>query len=129
MSFLTKLQIDGSEHNVLHCSFNFSQLTDAIGKPSSIPIGGKVKVTVESTGDTELYDWMISPTMTKSGTITFYRRDTMSKLKVLAFTDAHCVEYHEEYHHQGEYPMQISIILSAKELNLNGSDFKNNWPE
>lgn len=129
MSFLAKLNVDGEESNVLECMFSFAQQTDEIGKPSSIPIGGKIHLTLESTGNVNLYDWMISPTMTKSGIVTFYRRDTMSKLKVLEFTDAHCTNYLEKYVHDTDFPMQTSVILSAKQLSLNGSEFKNNWPE
>ncbi len=129
MSFIAKLKVDGEEMNVLHCGFRFSQTTDATGKPTAIPQGGSVHLLVESSGGTELFDWMISPTQTKSGTITFYRRDTMSKLKTLEFTNAHCVDYYETFDHVGETPMQIQISLSAHELKLNDSEFKNNWPE
>ena len=129
MSFYVKLNVDGHEYNTLYCSYRFVQLTDAIGKPSSIPKGGSIILSIESTGNTDLFDWMTSPTMTKNGFVTFYRRDTLSKLKVLSFTDAYCVDYQETYSHVGEHPLQIDIELSAKELSLNDSVFKNNWPE
>jgi hypothetical protein len=128
MSFIAKLELDGQEANVLYCSFRFTQVTDPTGRPSSIPQGGSVTLTVESSGKVDLFDWMISPTQTKSGAVTFYRRDTMSKLKRLDFSDAHCVDYNEVYQHDGEFPMQITLIISAKELKLNDSAFKNNWP-
>jgi len=76
-----------------------------------------------------LFDWMISPTQTKNGIITFYRRDTMSKLKTLEFTDAICVAYSETFSHNGDHPMQVQLTLSARELKLNDSTFKNNWPQ
>jgi Hemolysin coregulated protein Hcp (TssD) len=129
MSFIAKMTIDGEDINVLHCGFRFTQATDATGKPTAIPQGGLVHITLESTGGTELFDWMISPTQTKSGSITFYRRDNMSKLKILEFSDAHCVDYFETFDHVGENPMQIQLSLSAKEIKLNDSEFKNNWPE
>jgi hypothetical protein len=128
MSFIAKLDIDGQEANVLYCSFRFSQVTDSTGRPSSVPQGGSVTLTVESSGKVDLFDWMISPTQKKSGSVTFFRRDTMSKLKKLDFTDAHCVDYNEVYQHDGEFPMQITLMISAKELKLNDSSFKNNWP-
>lgn len=128
MSFISKLNLDGDDFNVLHCNYKFIQETDATSRPSSVPHGGIVNITVESTGKTDMFDWMISPTQTKSGTITFFRRDTMSKLKTLSFTDAHCISYEEEYTHNGEFPMQIKLQLSAKELKLNDSSFKKNWP-
>lgn len=129
MSFIAKLKLDGEEMNVLNCGFRFSQATDATGRPTAIPHGGNINLVVESTSSTLLYDWMISPTQAKSGSVTFFRRDTMSKLKTLEFTDAHCVDYYESYEHQGINPMRIEVVLSAKELKLNDSAFKNNWPE
>jgi len=129
MSFLAKLTIDGEEANILYCGFRFSQVTDTTGRPSSVPQGGTVNLTVESTGKVDLFDWMISPTQKKSGTITFYRRDTMSKLKTLEFGDAHCVDYYETFDHTGDNPMQVQLSISAHEIKLNDSEFKNNWPE
>lgn len=129
MSFIAKMELEGENSNILYCSFRFTQVTDATGRPSSVPKGGAVMLTVESSGQSDLFDWMISPEQTRSGMITFYRRDTMSKLKTLEFTDAHCIDYQEVYQHDGDFPMQIKLVLSAKELKLNDSTFTNNWPQ
>ena len=128
MSFIAKLKLEGEEMNVLHCSFRFTQMTDATGKPTAIPQGGSINLVVETDGSTDLFDWMISPTQTKKGTITFYRRDNMSKLKTLDFEDALCVDYYEVFDHIGDNPMQIQLTLSAREVKMNDSEFKNNWP-
>lgn len=128
MSFIAKLKIDGEEMNVLHCGFRFTQTTDATGRPSSVTKGGIISILVESTGTTNLFDWMISPTQTKSGSITFFRRDAMAKLKTLEFSEAYCVDYYETFDHQGDMPMQIQLAMTARELKLNDSEFKNNWP-
>lgn len=129
MSFIAKLNLDDGEMNVLHCGYRFTQVTDRTGKPSAIPQGGAICLVVESDGSNDLFDWMISATQTKSGIITFFRRDTMSKLKTLEFTDAHCVDYYETFNHLGDNPMQIELTISAREIKLNDSEFKNNWPE
>ena len=129
MSFIAKLKIDEDNMNVLRCGFRFTQNTDTNGRPTSIAHGGIIDLLVESNGGTNLFDWMINATQTKSGAITFYRRDTQSKLKTLEFTDAYCVDYYETFDHQGDHPMQIQLAISARELKLNDSEFKNNWPE
>lgn len=129
MSFIAKLNIEGEEMNVLHCGFRFSQGTDATGKPVAIPRGGTIQLTIESSAGTDLFDWMVSPTQTKSGSITFFRRDNMSKLKTLEFSNAHCVDYYETFDHVGDNPMQVQLLISAHEVKLNDSEFKNNWPE
>lgn len=129
MSFVARITIDDEEMNVLHCSFHFSQTTDATGRPNAVPQGGSINLLVESDSSTVLFDWMISPTQMKNGTITFYRRDSMSRLKTLAFTDAYCIGYHETYDHMGNQPMQTHITLSTKQLRLNDSEYRNNWPQ
>ena len=43
MSFRAILKVDGEESKVLHCSYSFLKITDATGKPTSIPQGGMVK--------------------------------------------------------------------------------------
>jgi len=128
MSFIAKLELDGEEMNVLHCDFRFTQSTDATGKPIAIPKGGHVNLVVESNGGTDLFDWMISATMVKTGVVTFYRRDTMSKLKTLKFVDAVCIDYFETYDHTGDNPMQVQVTVSAHEIQLNNSFFVNDWP-
>lgn len=130
MSFIAKLYVDDEEEiNVLHCGFRFTQTTDATGKPSSVPLGGTITMVLESNGETGLFTWMISPSQMKNGRITFYRRDTMSKLKSLEFKDAHCVDYYETFHHSGKEPMQIELTISARQIKLNDTEFVNYWPE
>ena len=129
MSFTAKLALDGDEMNVLQCGYRFSQVTDSTGRPSAIPRGGTVNLIVESTGNTNLFDWMISPTQIKSGVVTFLRRDAVSKLKELTFSDAYCVDYYEAYNHLGDHPMQVHLTISAHQLKLNDSEYTNNWPQ
>jgi type VI protein secretion system component Hcp len=128
MSFKSVLQIDGEEVNVLNCHYSFTQSIDHNGKPAARPIGGLVTVTLESDGSTDLFEWMISNTKTKSGKIIFYRRDALSKMKELAFEDAYCIEYHESFTSRGELPMEIQLTLSARQLKLGGATFDNPWP-
>jgi len=128
MSFTAAMQLDGEAINVLDCQFSFTQDVDHNGKPAARPTGGQITVTLESDGGTELFDWMVSNTKTKSGSIVFYRRDALSKLKELKFADAYCINYEERFHASGEIPMQVQITISAKEVRLNSSAFQNPWP-
>lgn len=129
MSFKATMMLEGEEMNVLECHFSFRQTTDHSGKPSNKPRGGTVRIVIESGGTTQLFDWMISNTHTKNGTITFFRRDALSRLKELHFSDAYCVKYGEHFNASGTYPMQIRMKLSARELVLNHSVYRNQWPQ
>ncbi len=128
MSFTAKLQLDSEEMNVLHCGYRFMQVTDRTGLPTGTPTGGKIDLLVESTGTTDLFEWMVNPTQVKSGVITFFRIDMFSKLKTLEFKDAFCVDFYETFDHTGERPMQVHLTLSAHGLKLNDIEFYNDWP-
>ncbi|MBC9913526.1 type VI secretion system tube protein TssD [Chitinophaga varians] len=128
MSFKATLSLEGSTMNVLECHFTFSQATDETGKPSHRPRGGIIRIVIESDGSSWLFDWMISNTGVKSGTVTFWRRDVMSRMKELRFTDAYCVRYGEHFNASGAIPMQVQLKLSARELALNQSVYQNPWP-
>ena len=128
MSFLAKLNLDGEELNILDCSFTFRQDTDYTGRPCAKPQGGQIKLLIESTAKTDFLEWMISPSVTKKGEITFYRRDNMSSLKKAEFTDAYCIEYSEHFNAENSTPLQIHLVLSAKEISVKGTTYRNNWP-
>ena len=128
MSFLAKLEIDGEVMNVLEFQCTINQDTDKSGKPSADPVGGKIRVVVESTKSTMLFDWMVSNTQTKNGKLTFYRRDAISKMRDLQFKEGYCIHYDELFIAYNTMSMRIEIVVSAKEINMNGSQFARNWP-
>lgn len=128
MSFLAKLEIDGEVLNVLEFQCTLSQDTDKSGKPSADPVGGKVRVVVESTKSTMLFDWMTSNTQTKNGKLTFYRRDAISKMRDLEFKEGYCIHYDELFIAYNTMSMRIEVVISAKEINMGGSQFSRNWP-
>ena len=128
MSFLAKLEIDGEVSNVLEFQCTLGQDTDKSGKPSADPAGGKIRIVVESTKSTMLFDWMVSNSQTKNGKLTFYRRDAISKMRELQFKEAYCIRYDELFVAYNTMSMKIEIVISAKEINMNGSQFARNWP-
>lgn len=127
MSFLSKFKLDDEEMNVLECRFTLDQQADQSGKPASDPMGGEIRLVVESTKSTLLFYWMTSPTQVKDGAITFFRRDGMSKMKELHFKKGYCVHYDEYFIADSAVPMRIEIVISAKEIILNGASFGKNW--
>ncbi|MDX1270539.1 type VI secretion system tube protein TssD [Bizionia paragorgiae] len=128
MSFLSKLTIDDESMNVLKCSFSFEQGADNTGRPSQRPKGGQISILIESTNKTDFLEWMISPNMVKSGEIIFYKRDNLSSLKTIIFKDAYCLKYLEDFDAVSDEPLQTSLVISAKELTVKDTTFRNNWP-
>lgn len=128
MSFLSKLNLEGNEMNVLDCTFEFTQGADYNGRPAENPRGGQIKILIESTGSVDFLDWMVSSNMTKSGSITFFKRENMASLKKIEFKDAYCLNYKERFNAENSQPMQTQLLISAKEVKVKGTTFKNNWP-
>lgn len=127
MSFKAKLKVGGSEVNVLACSYALKQETDATGRPSSITRGGKVTLTVESTGDTSFFEWMCNNFERKDGTIVFIKRDTDATLKELTFKEAYLVDYRENFDSTGDNPITETFTLSAREIGVGNGTHANEW--
>lgn len=127
MSFKAKFTVAGKDYRVLDASYELQQIVDKTGRPSSEIIGGRVQVVVESTGETDLFDWMADPYKPLSGSLTFLKRDSDSTMKELKFTDAYCVSYLESFTSSNDRPMTITLTLSAKKIELGGVPFENPW--
>lgn len=127
MSFKSKLTLGGKEYNILEFFYELSQEVDATGRPSAVTRGGKIQVTVESTGDTHLAELAMDNFERKDGKITFVKRDTDAKLKELNFKEAYLVVYSETFSATGNNPLTETFTLSAKELSIGGGEFINEW--
>jgi hypothetical protein len=128
MSFLAKLIIDENSMNVLDCSFGFEQGADHTGRPSQHPRGGKINVLIETNKKTDFFEWITSPNSKKNGEILFYKRDNLSGLKNIKFTDAFCLNYQESFNANDGDPLKTRLLISAKEISVNNTEYKNLWP-
>jgi len=127
MAFKAKLNVGGNEYNVLSCSYELHQETDATGRPSSITRGGKIRITVESTSDTSLSDWMFNNFERRDGSIVFLKRDTDATSKELKFTEGYMVKYLENFDSTGKNPMSESFVISAKSIAIGNGEHINDW--
>lgn len=128
MPFKAKFELDGKTFNVQNSSFSLHQNVDATGRPSSDVRGGIVSVSVESTEDNTLFEWMTDAHAFKDGKITFFKRDQDSKMKELEFKSAACIDYSEHFDAISNSPMLTTITFSAKEITLAGGTHTNPWP-
>ena len=127
MSFKAKFLVAGKEYNVLNCQYDLYQETDETGRPSSVTRGGKIKITLESTADTTLSDWMFNNFERKDGSIQFLKRDTDSKAKELKFSEGYLVSYLENFDSTGKNPMTESIVISARTIGIGNGENENEW--
>lgn len=126
-SFLAKLEMDGEVHTILQCTYNFNQKVDNTGKPQGGIRGGEITLTLESSGTSTFADWMLSPEKSKDGTLIFYRRDAMSKLQEVKFEKGYCIQFTEKFDAVNDQPMQITLVITAKNLSVANVPFQNNW--
>ena len=127
MSFKSKLKVAGKEVNVLACNYSLKQETDATGRPSSITRGGKITLTIESTGDTSFFEWMTNNFERKDGSIVFSKRDTDAAQKTLNFTEGYLVEYRENFDSVGDNPITETFTISAQTIEVGGGKHVNEW--
>ena len=128
MSFTSKFKISsGKERNILSVEYAMLQETDPTGRPSSVTRGGKIHLTVEGTGETDLFEWMTNSFERKDGSIVFKKRDSDATLKELKFKEAYIVKYTENFASKGENTLTESFVLSAKEIELGNAKHINEW--
>lgn len=127
MSFKTILEYAGKKRNVLSVEYAMLQETDKTGRPSSVTRGGKILLTVEGTGETDLFEWMTNSFERKDGSVKFVKRDSDATLKELKFTEAYIVKYNENFDASGENPLTETFVLSAKEIELGNAKHTNEW--
>ena len=104
-----------------------NQNTDPSGKPLGVTRGGQIKLKIEATGKNDFINWMISPSKTKDGAVTFYKRDAMSKLQEIKFEKGYCISLTQLFNSQNKEPLLIEMTVSAKKISFDGNDFENVW--
>ena len=127
MSFKAILKVAGKNYNVLNVNYGLFQETDATGRPSTITRGGKIDITVESTGETDLFEWMTNSFERKDGSVVFYKRDNDATLKELKFNEAYLVKHKEKFDSTGDNPLTETFTISARELEMGTGKYINEW--
>lgn len=127
MSFKSVFEVAGKQLVVKHCSYDLTQEVDATGRPSAITRGGRIRLVVESNGDTDLFEWMVNNFERKDGTITFYKRDSDAKLKSLNFKEGYLVKFEETFDADNQNPMMVTFTISAREIAMGNASHINEW--
>lgn len=127
MTFKAILKVAGKSYNVLNVNYGLFQETDATGRPSTITRGGKIDITVESTGETDLFEWMTNSFERKDGSVVFYKRDNDATLKELKFAEAYLVKHKEKFEASGDTPLIETFTISAREIEMGTGKYINEW--
>lgn len=127
MSFKAKLVVAGKEYSVLNINYGLFQETDATGRPSTVTRGGKIDVTIEGTGSTELFEWMTNSFERKDGSVKFFKRDSEATLKELKFTEGYLVKHKENFDASGKNPLTETFTISARKIAMGTGEYENEW--
>ncbi len=127
MSFKAKFKVAGKERTILSVNYGLKQETDATGRPSTISRGGKIEITVEGTGETDLFEWMTNSFERKDGSIVYLKRDSEATLKEVKFEEAYIVNYKENFDSEGDNPLTETFVISAKAVEVGTGKHVNEW--
>ncbi len=127
MSFKAVLKVDDKEYRVLNCNFGLKQECDKTGRPSSTTRGQGIELTIESTDDTMIFEWMCDSYMRKDAKIIFNKRDEDAKMKELEISEAYVTEYKETFDDTGPGSMTITFKLSPHGIKLGEGEHLNEW--
>lgn len=120
MSFLAKLSLGSTEYNVLNADYEISMPVDGNNRPNGNASAGTLNLTLESNNKNDIVEWT-SNRQKKNGQVTFYRRDSQSSLKTVAFSDGYCISMHETFDANSTEPMRVRIRISAGEIKINSA--------
>jgi Hemolysin coregulated protein Hcp (TssD) len=129
MSFLAPLKIDSKIYNILECAYDFTQNTNPSGKPLGIAKGGQITFKIEASSKNDFINWVATPNKTKDGVITFFKRDSMSKLQEIIFQKAYCLYFKQMFNSQNTDPLMIEMTIAAKKMTFDGFELENVWKE
>ena len=127
-----KMSVDGYEdREVISVNYQFTQQTDVEGQPTGTTRGGVITVKLKSTdsGNTDMLDWVCDSYLSKSGSITWPRRDG-STMKTLTFTDAFCVGYQETFDATNSQLQNEVVTITCRQLIVAGKgsvQYDNHW--
>lgn len=123
------ISADGiQEREVLFVKYELNQQTDVEGQPTGTTRGGKIIVKVKSNddGNTDILEWMIDTYMSKSGTISYPKRQG-GEMKQLTFKEGYVVEYSETYDSTNSILQYEEFTISAKEIAIGNARHNNRW--
>lgn len=116
------LKIQGKRYDVVECEYQFSQMVDETGKPTSRPMGGEITFVMPSTSDDDVffYKWMINKTETKSGYFRFcvYSNNNKPSYKTVEFVNAYCIRLKDYFNDHDSKLMYTTVTISAEAIRI-----------
>lgn len=130
MSFLATLTVEGETFELISVSIELSQAVDAVGRPTSSTLGGKISFDIHSTPTDLWASWMMAPRATKDGSLTLWTKSEGTSMQTITFTNAYCIDMTENFDDTySSFNLMLSIVISAQELEMGEVRVVNDWPQ
>jgi len=113
MSVNIKLIIEGKTINVLQSKYDFKQGADENGHPCEKTRFLGLELLVESSKDTDFFDWSIQSNLTKQLELHYVPRIMGGKTRKMWFVDCHCLELETHFNANSDKPMTERLFISA----------------
>jgi hypothetical protein len=120
-----KFVLDGKNYGVEGFTMDFRQPVDYKSQPQHEILGGQMMITLPQAADKSLYAWAKTSTMLKSGTVLFQTDLGMTVLEI-KFENAYCIQLLRET--TDSTGTKTNMIISPRQVSLNGIEHLNRWP-
>jgi hypothetical protein len=126
MALHGSLKIAGNTYGIVECKYEFSQIIDSTGKPTSRPMGGIITFKMPATSDEDVffYKWMVHKTEVHSGIFRFcvFTHQNKRSYKTVEFMNAYCIGLKDEFNDQDSKLMYTEIKISAEAIRVGSLD-------
>ena len=116
------LHIDGRKLRLLHFDFNFNQSLGTNNSPNSNTQGGQINVTLESTKDVSLLEWVESDSILKDGRIEVFNNDGTQITFKIEFANAYATSGTYSFSAFSSEPMSYTITITPGVIRFNGDN-------
>lgn len=127
VSFDAKAKINGKEYDALETEFTFDRKVDEKGEPSSHITNLRLRALLKSSEDNALLESAFSEFKPFKGSFIFLKGDEQAMMKELEFENACIIGYKEVFIRQGENPMAVEIIMTAKKVSCGSAVYEADW--
>ncbi|MBL0341143.1 MAG: hypothetical protein IPP71_09565 [Bacteroidetes bacterium] len=139
MAFRGEIEISAPEtgalkdekFSVLDCNYRFYTPSDNYGRITGRRIVGKIHFVIETTPASVQLANVLFTNSAIEGKLTFYNRDSLSKMFEVEFENARIIDLETIFAHTGEMPMMNRVSISAEKITLISSgqmaEDSNDW--
>lgn len=136
MALQGRLEVGGKNYGIVECAYEFNQMADDSGKPTTRTKGGTITFVMPATSDDDLffYNWMFRKTETHNGKFVFtvFTNSNRKSFKTVNFLNAYCIGLKDYFNDNDSKLMYTTVTISAEIISvgegvMGNAVFNNEW--